>query len=144
VAALDGPDSRRAQSDIISSMAQQITSKRTRTFGVILIVVVGLLNLHIPHFLLEPAVHSDYGSRLLELTLLANLIGGVTATLGIYRNMRWGWMLGISISGFSIFLYLLQETIGLPGLPQVWSEPSRIASLIVDLLFLVLAWHQLH
>jgi uncharacterized membrane protein YhdT len=133
-----------ALGDIIGSMGQKIRLRRTRTFGVILIAIVGLLNFHIPHFLLEPVAHSDYASRILELALLANLIGGVIAALGVYRVMRWGWMLGVYIASFSIFLYLLQETIGLPGLPQAWSEPSRIASLIVDVLFLVLAWRQLH
>ena len=124
-------------------MGQQTSTKATSTLGVILIVAVGLLNFHIPHFLLEPVVHSDYGSGLLELALLANLVGAVTAAPGVYRNNRWGWKLGGCIAGFSVFLYFLQETVGLPGLPQVWWEPSRIVSLIVEFLFLVLAWRKL-
>ena len=46
------------------------------------------------------------------------------------------------IVGVSFGLYLAQETVGLPGLPQNWWEPSRILSLVIDALFMVLARHQ--
>ena len=112
-----------------------------RTLGIALIIIIGLLNFHVPHFLFEPVTHS-HASRLLEVVLLANLIGGVITALGIYHDMRWGWVLGVLVAGFSIVLYLFQETVGLPGLPQSWWEPSRIVSLIVEASFLVLAWRE--
>jgi hypothetical protein len=33
-------------------------------------------------------------------------------------------------------LYVIQESVGLPGFPQNWLEPSRIVSLIFDALFI--------
>ena len=34
---------------------------------------------------------------------------------------------------------MAQATVGLPGLPQAWLEPSRIVSVIVELAFVVTA-----
>jgi hypothetical protein len=113
--------------------------KQLRAFGIVLIVLIGLLNFHVPHFLLEPTKPSGYASYLLELGLLINLLGAMVAAIGIYRNLRWGWIVGVLIAATSILLYLAQETVGLPGLPKAWWEPSRIVSLIVDALFVVLA-----
>ena len=113
-------------------------SKRVRTLGIVLIVIVGLLNFHLPHFLLESTTYFSYATYLLEFALLVNLLGAVVAAVGIYRNLRWGWLLGMLIVGVSFVLYLAQETVGLPGLPKMWWEPSRIVSLIVEALFVVL------
>jgi hypothetical protein len=66
------------------------------------------------------------------------LLGAVAAAVGIYRNLRWGWLLGIIIVGVSFVLYLTQETVGLARLPKMWLEPSRIVSLIVEALFVAL------
>jgi uncharacterized membrane protein YhdT len=118
-------------------------SNQIKTLSILLIVIVGLFNFHIPHFLLEPAKYSDYASRVLELVLLANLLGTMTAAIGVYRNARWGWLFGIAIAGFCVILYVAQETVGLPGLPKVWWEPSRIVSLIAEALFVALAYCEL-
>jgi hypothetical protein len=113
-------------------------SKRDKTLGIVLIVIVGMLNFHLPHFLLESTTYFSDATYLLEFALLVNLLGAVVAAVGIYRNLRWGWLLGILIVAISFVLYLAQETVGLPGLPKVWWEPSRIVSLIVEALFVVL------
>jgi len=39
--------------------------------------------------------------------------------------------------------YVIQQTLGLPGLAKNWWEPSRIVSLAVQALFLVVAVRQL-
>jgi hypothetical protein len=39
----------------------------------------------------------------------------------------------------ALALYVTQESVGLPGLPQNWLEPSRIVSLIFDALFIAVA-----
>jgi len=114
-------------------------SKRVKTLGIVLIVIVGLLNFHLPHFFLESTTYFSYETYLLEFVFLVNLLGAVVAAVGIYRNLRWGWLLGIVIVGVSFVLYLAQETVGLPGLPKMWWEPSRIVSLIIGVLFVVLA-----
>ncbi len=53
-------------------------STRGKALGIALIVIVGLLNFHLPHFLLErsPAA-GDTGY--LEVVFLANLLGAVIA-----------------------------------------------------------------
>jgi hypothetical protein len=43
----------------------------------------------------------------------------------------------------SVLLYITQETVGLPGLPQNWFEPSRLISLAIETTFLFLAQRQL-
>src|SRR5436309_1202503 len=68
-------------------------STTTKTLGIVLIVIVGLLNFHLPHFLLErPTSAGD--EAYLEFVFLANLLGAVIAALAIWRNRRWGWLLG--------------------------------------------------
>jgi hypothetical protein len=48
------------------------TLPRAKPLGIVLIVIVGLLNFHIPHFLIESTTHFGPASRLLELVFLAN------------------------------------------------------------------------
>ena len=114
-------------------------SKRVRAVGSVLIIIVGLLNFHIPHFILESTTQFNSETYVLGLILLANFIGAALAALAICRNEHWGWLLGTAIVGLSFALYLAQETIGLPGLPRVWREPSRLLSLLVEVLFVIVA-----
>lgn len=117
-------------------------SRRVRWAGVVLIVLTGLLNFHVPHFLIESPKSSGPASDLLELVLLANLLGALIAAVGISLNLRWGWLVGVFVAVLSVVLYVAQETVGLPGLPKMWLEPSRILSLTVEALFVVLARSQ--
>ena len=120
---------------------QDSVSTRAKTLGIVLIVIVGLLNFHLPHFLLElPTSAGD--EAYFEFVFLANLLGAVIAAVAIWRNRRLGWLLGVLVVGLSFVLYLAQETVGLPGLPKNWWEPSRIVSLIVEALFMVVARNQ--
>jgi len=112
--------------------------QRATWIGIVLVVITGLLNFHIPHFLIENNQLSG-ASRFVELVFLVNLIGSLVAAAGIYGQKRWGWRLGIFICIISALLWLLQETVGLPGLPQQWFEPSRIVSLLIELAFVVIA-----
>jgi hypothetical protein len=114
-------------------------SSPAKAGGVALIVIVGLLNFHIPHFLIEPTARDSSASYVLELGLLGNVLGAAIAALGIYRDLRWGWLLGILIASISVGLYIAQVTVGLPGLPKMWLEPSRLLSLVIEVLFVVLA-----
>jgi hypothetical protein len=95
--------------------------------AVTLIILVGLLNFHAPHFLLEGRTEFSTAEYLLEFILLVNVIAALVAAFGIYHCRRWGWIVGIGVSVFSALLWLAQETIGLPGLPQQWFEPNRLA-----------------
>jgi uncharacterized membrane protein YhdT len=67
------------------------------------------------------------------------VVAAAVAALATCRSARWGWLLGVAIIGISFALYLAQETIGLPGLPQVWLEPSRLLSLLLEILFMIMA-----
>lgn len=117
-------------------------SGRAKRAGIVLIVIVGLLQLHIPHYLIESRDYVGYATYP-GLVLLATMFGSLVAAVGIYRNLRWGWLLGIIIFGISVVLYVAQETVGLPGLPGTWWEPTRILLLILAGLFVVLAGYQL-
>ncbi len=117
-------------------------SGRAKWAGIVLIVIVGLLNFHIPHVLLERPQYVGFASYLLESVFLANLLGALVAAVGIYRNARWGWSLGVLFAATSLVLYIAQETVGLPGLPRNWLEPSRILALVIEGLFVVLAYYQ--
>jgi len=63
-------------------------SKRAKWTGIVLIVMVGLLNFHVPHFLIESPRNVGSASSLLELTLFATLLGSLGAAFGIYLNKR--------------------------------------------------------
>jgi uncharacterized membrane protein YhdT len=103
-------------------------------------VLVGLLNFHPPHFLLEPAGQvPDAAGQALEALLAADLAAALIAAAGIYRDRRWAWRLGIAIAGLGVALYALQETIGLPGLPRQWWEPSRLLTLALEVAFVIMA-----
>ncbi len=114
-------------------------SRRVKILGIVLIIFVGLLNFHIPHFLFESTTEFSSATYLLELVFLANLLGAVVAAVGILRDQRWGWRLSIFIAVVSCGLYLAQKMVGLPGLPKSWLEPSRIVALVVESLFVGLA-----
>jgi len=53
--------------------------------GVALIIVISLLNFHIPHFLTQSPAPTSYGGYVLEVLLMVNVLGAVVAAAGIYR-----------------------------------------------------------
>jgi hypothetical protein len=116
---------------------------RIQWTSAVLIVGVGLVNLHIPHFILESKSGFSSAEYLFGLMLLVNFLASLVAALCISRSIRAGWIIGIIVCALSAILWLAQETVGLPGLPQQWLEPSRIAALAVEGIFVLTAWHQL-
>ena len=112
---------------------------RIKTLGAALIIVVGLLNFHVPHFVLERSTDSVAGASWLELVFVAVVLGAMTAAVGIWWASLWGWRLGVVVVIVALALYVTQESVGLPGMPQNWLEPSRIVSLIFDALFVAVA-----
>jgi hypothetical protein len=104
----------------------------------VVIVVVGVLQLHLPRYLAENSTPGDYGA-FPGLVLVAVRVASVVAALGIERGRRAGWLLGIGVAATSLVLYVLQETVGLPGLERVWWEPTRILSVLMAVGFIVLA-----
>lgn len=110
---------------------------RVKITGIVLIVITGLLNFHPPHFLLES--HKSFGATpsSLEFGLFMLVIAALVSAVGICKNLQWGWILGVVVSIISVLLWLTQETIGLPGFPKMWFEPSRIVALIIEIAFVV-------
>ena len=112
---------------------------RIRTLGAALIMIVGLLNFHVPHFVLERSADSGAGASWLELVFIGVVLGAIISAVGIWRASLWGWLLGLVVVVVALALYVTQESVGLPNLPQNWLEPSRIVSLIFDALFIAVA-----
>ena len=113
-----------------------------RWIAIVLIVVVGLLQLHLPHYLAETSTAGDY-ARLPGVVLVATIAGSVVAAVAIQRGLRAGWLLGIGFAATSFVLYIVQEAVGLPGLEQKWWEPTRMLSLLLAVLFTRLACRSL-
>jgi hypothetical protein len=118
-------------------------SKSAKAAGIVLIVLIGLLNFHVPHFLIERGSRDSSTGYVLEIGLLPLVMAAAIAAVAIGRDRRWGWRLGVVVAGLSVVLYLVQETVGLPGLQKTWLEPSRLLALIMEGLFIVLAGFQL-
>jgi hypothetical protein len=119
------------------------TSGPIKVAGTVLIVAVGLLNFHVPHFLFQAPAAGGTAGYMLEVVLLANVVAALVAAVGIYRGSRWGWLLGIVVACIAVVFYVAQESVGLPGLPRNWLEPSRLLSLLVEGAFFILATRQL-
>lgn len=121
-------------------MKKVAVTGRVQITGIVLIVITGLLNFHPPHFLLES--HKSFGvtPSSLEFSLFILVIAALVSAVGIYKNLQWGWILGIVVSITSVLLWLIQETIGLPGFPKMWFEPSRIVALIIEIAFVALTY----
>lgn len=108
-----------------------------------MILAIGVLNFHPPHFLVESGSSArTLGSDLLEAGLLADVVAAIVAAVGIYHRARWGWVLGVVIVGVGVVSYLVQEMVGLPGLPRMWLEPSRIVALVIEAGFVAVAYRQ--
>jgi len=98
--------------------------------GISLIVVVGLIHLINSPGGLEEGSYTG-------LLYLANSFGALAAAAGIYRGKRWGWALGLLVTGGAFAGYVISCTVGLPGLPveTEWLEPLGVLSLAVEALF---------
>jgi hypothetical protein len=73
---------------------------------------------------------------------VAHGLGAGVAAVGIYRERGgWGWLLSLLVAGGAIIGYVASRTVGLPGLapePENWLEPPGVASLVVEVLFVVI------
>jgi Na+/proline symporter len=98
--------------------------------GISLILVVGLIHL------IDAPEDLEEGSYL-GFLFLANFLGALVASVGIYRGNRWGWVLGLLVAGGAFAGYVISRTAGLPGLgvEEEWLEPLGVLSLLVEALF---------
>ncbi len=88
------------------------------------------------HLLLTPEHFEE--ATYLGLLFVANVVGSALAAFGIYRGHRWGWVLGILVTGGAYRLYFVSATVGLPGVEEGHLlEPVGILAKVVEALFLV-------
>lgn len=116
-------------------------ARPVRWTGIGLVLVLGLLGLHPPHYFAETATPADY-ARYPGPVLVAVMIVAVLAAAGIGRDRRIGWDLGIAVAVATWVLYVVQETVGLPGLSRNWWEPGRLLTLLLAAGFVLLARRQ--
>jgi hypothetical protein len=81
--------------------------------------------------------------RYIGILFALSVVGALLAAIGIFRDERWGWSLGLLIAGGSLVAYLLSRTIGLPGFREnsweEFAEPLGLLSLVVEGLFVAVA-----
>lgn len=115
-----------------------MNGKNLKWFGIILIIVTGIV-----HFIEAPEYFDD--AAYMGALFVLNGIGSIAAAYGIYKNQKWGWMLGLLIAGGSILGYIVSRTIGMPGVAvKEWADAIGILSLAVEGLFVLLALRSLN
>jgi hypothetical protein len=115
--------------EMITLVKRRFSPGKLAWTGISSIIVVGLI-----HLIEAPEEWEE--TTYLGPLFLANFVGALLATIGIYRNYRWGWSLGALVAGGAFLGYVLSRTIGLPGMPvEVWLEPLGALSLFVEALF---------
>jgi hypothetical protein len=102
--------------------------------GMVLILLVGLI-----HLVDAPDSMSESTAK--GVTFYANFVGGLVAAFGIWRGKTWGWTLGTLVAAGAFVGYVISRTVGTFGLPpDVWLEPLGVVSLVVEALFVGVAF----
>ena len=108
--------------------------------GIIFIGATGLI-----HWMDAPDALKEMAYK--GILFLLNGLGAMVSAVGIYRGARsWGWGLGIVVALGALVGYIASRTVGMPGLPaepDAWLEPLGVASMVVEVLFIVLAFQAL-
>jgi hypothetical protein len=80
-------------------------------------LLVGLLSLHLPRYLHQPAGLAAYHTYP-GLILVAVAAAAAAAAVGVMCHREWGWWLGNAVAAATFVLYLVQEMGGLDGLER--------------------------
>ena len=104
------------------------------------LAILAILGTGLVHFL---DAQDAFGEATYKgILFVGNGIAAMVAAIGILRGQRAvGWGLGLFVSGGSILAYVASRTIGMPGLPaepDAWFEPMGVASMLCEILFVVL------
>ena len=107
--------------------------------SLVLVAVVALVASALVHFVETPAALSEATYK--GVLFIANGLAALVAAVGIVRGKwSWGWLLGLVVASGAIAGYVASRTIGLPGIPaepDAWLEPSGVASLVTEVVFLL-------
>jgi len=107
--------------------------KTVRGVAIFLMIEIGLV-----HYF--SSQHEFEEAWILGYLFIANFLGALMAAYGIYRQKRWGWVLGLFIALGSLVGYVWSRTTGLPLLPaEEWLYPWGVTSVIAEGLFCLLA-----
>jgi len=101
--------------------------------GILLILIVGIIHVIDAKDSFTDAAYKGW-------LFYANGLVGVIAAYGIYCRHNWAWNLALIIAVGSFGGYVASRTVGLPYIPaepENWFEPLGVASLIAELLFIV-------
>lgn len=110
-----------------------MNGKNLKWLGIILIVIIGII-----HFIEAPEYFDE--ATYMGLLFVLNGIGSLAAAYGIYKNKKWGWILGLLIAVGSIIGYAISRTVGMPNVAvKEWFEFIGILSLVVEALFSLMA-----
>ncbi|EFW93002.1 hypothetical protein ZOD2009_06584 [Haladaptatus paucihalophilus DX253] len=104
--------------------------------GAGLILLTGVIHLVLVPEHLEETTY-------LGVLFAVNFVAAAVAAVGIYRNRRWGWWLGVAIAAIAVVLYVARGTVGLPATEaEELLEPMGVLAKAVELLFLgvAMAW----
>src|SRR5215216_2586856 len=114
-------------------MSRHPTSRALISAGVLLMLACGLIHLiGAPEHLQE--------ATYIGVLFVINAAGALVATLGIYRDRLWGWLLGILVAGGAFVMFMVSRLIGLPAYQEhlgMWMGDSfgdrlGIPSLLVE------------
>ena len=100
--------------------------------GIILILATGLIHVMDAQDSFNDAVYKGW-------LFYANGVAALIAAYGIYHKRDWGWNLGFMIAFGSLGGYVASRTVGLPFIPaepDAWFEPSGVAAMIAEGLFM--------
>ncbi len=107
------------------------TSKNFLWFGIVLILITGLIHVIDAKDSFNDAVYKGW-------LFYVNGVAALIAAWGIYRKHIWGWNLGLMIAVGSLGGYVASRTVGLPYIPaepDAWFEPLGVAAMIAEILF---------
>jgi len=104
------------------------------------LAILAILGTGLVHFL---DAQDAFGEATYKgLLFVGNGIAAMVAAIGILRGQRaLGWGLGLFVAAGSILAYVASRTIGMPGLPaepDAWFEPMGVASMLCEILFVIL------
>ena len=104
--------------------------------GATLLAVTGLI-----HLFEAPEYWGEV--RYIGALFVVGAVVAIAAAFGILRGERWGWQLGLAVTGGMALAYVLSRTVGIPQFREAsldkFLEPFGLGSLIIEVLFVVLA-----